>query len=189
MKLIEHIHSYYCAGVFPQSITGGFTKTNLEGDPCRDLPGALALPGGYRIAYLEQIHTDIIHTVKAEGLYRGDGLFTDVPGIVLTVKTADCMPLLVYHARSGTVGVIHMGWRSAEVGILENIPVDLADCAVVAGVGMRKCCYKVGREFLTYRRLRPFLSPELHFDPVEYSRRILTGRGLRPVSFYDTGIC
>ena len=49
-----------------------------------------------------------------------DGMVTDIPGIILTLRTADCCPVLFYDARNRIIGAAHAGWRGALYGIIEN---------------------------------------------------------------------
>lgn len=49
-----------------------------------------------------------------------DALITQTPNLCLTVKTADCAPVLMADPTSGMVAAIHAGWRGAFQGILEN---------------------------------------------------------------------
>ena len=47
-----------------------------------------------------------------------DALVTNQREVWLTVKTADCVPVLVHDPREGVVAAIHAGWRGAVAGIL-----------------------------------------------------------------------
>jgi polyphenol oxidase len=89
----------------------------------------------------------------AHGLV-GDGLVTDVPGILLAVKTADCMPVIIVDSKKKAVGIFHAGWRgtlhrATEKGVGEmrrwfnSNPQDLH---AALGPSIRDCCYKVGEE-------------------------------------------
>lgn len=73
-----------------------------------------------------QIHSDIVY--KAEEKDRGAGLYTphledcdalitNVPGLALTVFTADCTPILLHDPVTGAVGAVHAGWRGTALGI------------------------------------------------------------------------
>jgi YfiH family protein len=42
---------------------------------------------------------------------EADGLVTSRPGLVLTVKTADCQPILLAHISGRHVAALHCGWR------------------------------------------------------------------------------
>ena len=66
-----------------------------------------------------QIHSDIVRVVgraDCKGCFHRDypecdALVTNTPGVVLTVFTADCTPLLFHDPVTGSVGAAHAGWR------------------------------------------------------------------------------
>jgi hypothetical protein len=126
----------------------------------------------WHIVEMRQVHSDVIHRIsgiapspEGEGTpgrgiapsphgLVGDGLVTDVPGILLAVKTADCMPVIVVDKKKRAVGIFHAGWRGtlhriAEKGVGEmrrwfgSNPKDLH---AALGPSIRDCCYKVGEE-------------------------------------------
>ena len=84
---------------------------------------------GFRIqdtVFARQVHTDVIRRVTAENAGEGlffpvpqecDGLITDTPGLVLTVFTADCTPILFHDPVTGAVGACHAGWRGTVLDI------------------------------------------------------------------------
>lgn len=49
-----------------------------------------------------------------------DGMVTNRPGILLSLYTADCCPVLFYDKTNQVIGAAHAGWRGALSGILEN---------------------------------------------------------------------
>lgn len=49
-----------------------------------------------------------------------DALVTKVPNIKLTVKTADCAPVLLADGQNGVIGAVHAGWKGAFQGVIEN---------------------------------------------------------------------
>ena len=103
-----------------------------------------------------QVHSDVIHLIRsipAEPL-PGDGLVTDVPGVVLAVLTADCLPVLLADRRKKIIGAFHAGWRGTVQRIAEkglgimrrefgSRPEDV--CGAI-GPGIQSCCYEVGVE-------------------------------------------
>lgn len=80
------------------------------------LPGA-TLVGPY------QVHSAICHVVTEpwphEARPEGDAVVTDRPGILLSVVTADCAPVLLADPAAGVVGAAHAGWRGALDGVAE----------------------------------------------------------------------
>lgn len=49
-----------------------------------------------------------------------DALITDKPNLILTVKTADCSPILIADKKAHLIAAIHAGWKGALQGIVEN---------------------------------------------------------------------
>jgi len=105
---------------------------------------------------LRQIHSDIIHVVKSgnPGQLAGDGLITNVPGVMLAIQTADCLPVILADTRNKAIGVFHAGWRGTIKRIVEKgmgimryeygaMPEDIV---AAIGPGIQKCCYEVGKE-------------------------------------------
>jgi len=89
--------------------------------------------------------------------WRGDGLMTDRPGILLGVQTADCIPVLVADRKRRAVAAFHAGWRGTVKRIVEtgvgrmrlefgSRPDDLI-AAIGPGIGV--CCYAVGEDLLS----------------------------------------
>ncbi|MDP2922457.1 MAG: polyphenol oxidase family protein [Candidatus Omnitrophota bacterium] len=193
MKLTDREYCYTIEGVFTPSVVVGFTKPALKGDPAQDIKKALAdLYESFKVAHLKQIHSAKIHLIKEGGIYEGDGLFTSTCDTVIVVRTADCLPILLHSRNLGIAGVIHMGWRSAREGILDNIPYELSSFKALAGVGLRKCCYAVGKDFLEYSNLSSFVGKNkdgLYFDPTSFAKNALIRHGLKQENFFDTGIC
>ncbi len=105
---------------------------------------------------LRQIHSDLVHRI--EGIPTqplvGDGLITDVPGVLLAVQTADCLPVIVVDRRRQAVGVFHAGWRGTVKRIVEkgvgemrrNFDSNPRDLVAAIGPGIHGCCYDVGEE-------------------------------------------
>ena len=122
-----------------------------------DARGANGQP--WPLVQLKQIHSGIVHSVSAapEHVLAGDGLITDTPGFLLTVKTADCAPILVVDCKHKAVGVFHAGWRGTVARIVEKgvgemrrrFGSDPKDLRAAIGPCIRRCCYKVGDEVRT----------------------------------------
>ncbi len=87
-------------------------------------------------------------------LGEADGLVTERdrpvlgPGRLLTVTTADCVP--VYLAWSGGYGLLHAGWRGTAAGVLEAglaaAAAPAGELRVHLGPAIGGCCYEVGPE-------------------------------------------
>lgn len=108
---------------------------------------------------VRQIHSDIIHCVNAvphEPL-TGDGLITATPNLLLTIQTADCLPVVLVDAKRKAVGVFHAGWRGTVKRIVEKGVGEMfrhfgsraCDLKAAIGPGVQGCCYEVGEEVRT----------------------------------------
>jgi YfiH family protein len=105
---------------------------------------------------LRQIHSDLIRLVSEipEGPLTGDGMVTNVPGILLGILTADCLPVILVDPKRRAVGVFHAGWRGTAKRIVEKgvgemhrwFGTDPGDLRAAIGPGIRECCYTVGPE-------------------------------------------
>ena len=192
IKLVERKYIYLIKGFFPEGITAGFTKPCITGKIPEDIKFIYSsLNKTFSFGYLTQPHSTQVKNIVREGLYAADALFTGKNKLALIAKTADCLPLFFYSKHLRIIGILHMGWRSANKGILDSIPYDMSLFRAVAGVGLRKCCFKVGREFTGFKKLNHFVKKnnDLHFDPVEFSAASLKKKGLRENNFKDLRIC
>ncbi|UCC95509.1 MAG: polyphenol oxidase family protein [Candidatus Omnitrophota bacterium] len=205
MRLIEHKCCYILEDIFPPPLLAGFTKKDVEGKLPTDIQKVLPfLKRDCKISYLTQPHSPQINFVTKEGVYEGDGLFTKKDSLVLVVRTADCLPLFFYSREAKLIGIVHMGWRSAREGILDRIggvmrlacsekmESNLRSFKVIAGIGLRECCYEVGEEFLDFPNLAPYISErkgQLYFNPIGFARDALIRGGLRKDNFFDVNIC
>ena len=73
-------------------------------------PTHLALP--------RQIHSNVVNVATTPGVFPDcDALVTDVPGIVLGVSVADCVPIFLYDPVTSSVAIVHSGWRGSKTRI------------------------------------------------------------------------
>ena len=118
------------------------------------------------ILSVKQVHgTDALvvdRPVQQGELFEGgwDALVTNQPGLMVTVRTADCVPVLVHDPVRQVVAAIHAGWRGAVAGIVPKTVALLAsrfgtvpkDVRMAIGPSAGACCYEVDEPVLT--RLR-----------------------------------
>ena len=83
-----------------------------------------------------------------------DALITAEKGVILTILTADCVPILLYDPVKEVVAAVHAGWKGTQAQIVAKTVIKMKeqfDCHednIVAAVGpsIGKCCYEVGEE-------------------------------------------
>ena len=121
--------------------------------------GAANGPRSWPLVSLRQIHSDLIHHVDrmpAQPLV-GDGLVTDIPGLLVAVQTADCLSIILADPKRRAIGVFHAGWRGTVKRIVEKgvgemrkyFGSDPRTLVAAIGPGVRGCCYEVGEEVRT----------------------------------------
>jgi YfiH family protein len=147
------------------------------------------------LATLKQIHSNMC--VRAAGrtgeLGQGDALLENVPGDLIGIKTADCLPLLLADEEHRAVAAVHAGWR----GTVQNIAAEAvrrmaaefgsrpAYLHAAIGPGIGKCCYEVGAEVAAqFGEQGP-----CHIDLLEVNRRQLLAAGVPPGHIYAAGLC
>ena len=74
--------------------------------------------------FIKQIHSNKVIMVDDPEQYtadiEADALVTTLSNINLCIKTADCVPILLYDQVNDVYGAIHAGWRGAVVGVIQN---------------------------------------------------------------------
>lgn len=113
---------------------------------------------------VRQTHTPIVRVVEpnhgplatpdGKAMLRGDALATRLPGLLLGVQTADCVPVLVADTRTRAVAAFHAGWRGTLGRIVERGIGTMrlrfgsrpADLIAAIGPSIRSCCYAVSEE-------------------------------------------
>jgi YfiH family protein len=67
--------------------------------------------------WLDQVHGVNISTSE-HPLLQADGAVTHLPSDILTIMTADCMPILFCDQAGDILGACHGGWRGLSAGII-----------------------------------------------------------------------
>ncbi len=80
--------------------------------------------------WLKQVHGTAVSTPQSRQLnpgvnHQADASVTNIPGEVLAIMTADCLPVLFANAEGSVIGAAHAGWRGLCAGILENTLAEL----------------------------------------------------------------
>jgi YfiH family protein len=122
-----------------------------------------ALLPGHLLAYRstlpekKQVHgTRIVDvTQAAQQCGEADGFYTTEPGILLSVLTADCLPVIFSRNDGSAIAAVHAGWRGLLDGILEQLAARInrddstANWVASIGPAAGPCCYEVNEELVT----------------------------------------
>jgi len=206
-----------------ETLNVGWTK---EDDPAnvaenrRRLVDAVAGQGSpMRLVTVRQVHSGVVRVVGAgdkalegrletpegKAVLEGDGLVTNVPGVLLGVGTADCVPVLVVDRQRRAVGAFHAGWRGTLARIVEEGVVTMRreygsrdeDLEAAVGPSIGACCYAVGdevrdtfaAEFRYGEELFRTEGGEQYVDLWEANRRQLLDAGLAAERITLVGEC
>ncbi len=151
-----------------------------------------------------QVHGDRI-ILATKGLRRkkavwdeADGILTNIGGLPITVRTADCLPIFMYDPQQEAIGIIHAGWRGTRQQIAvqavqffrrhwNSCPQDLR---VGLGPAIRPCCYRVAAHLqesfsreMTKRKEGYFL------DLPQANKNQLVTAGVDAHNIFDSGLC
>ena len=195
------------AGVFrigfsDTAVTAGFSGRNYDNSRRGEFLAELGL-NIRDLVMVEQVHGSAVVVVRkpdpALADAPADGLITSVPGIVLGIRTADCVPVFFCDPVHKAVGIVHGGWRGVKAGIISRIlntferefGTDLGDLEIAIGPSIRKCCYEVEKEFLGhfpgFYHAKDAAKGRL--DLVGVIRARMVKRGVREAKIHDTGLC
>jgi len=117
---------------------------------------AFAASRDLRPVIMRQLHSDTVHRLDEAPARKldGDALMTNVPGLLLVIRTADCLPVFLVDAKNRAAAAIHCGWRGTEKRILEKAAEAMGRAygsepgAMLAALGpcIGPACYEVGPE-------------------------------------------
>jgi YfiH family protein len=108
------------------------------------------------MASLKQIHSSLsLVADRREGCVgEGDALVTGEAGITVSIRTADCLPILLADPVGRAVAAIHAGWRGTHAHIVtetigrmrSEFGSEAAKLVAAIGPGIGPCCYEVGED-------------------------------------------
>ncbi|MCK5081110.1 MAG: polyphenol oxidase family protein [Candidatus Moranbacteria bacterium] len=125
-----------------------------------------------RKKYLEKIGLELGNLVASKLVHGGDveiikntersiiddvdGLLTNNPDFILSVTSADCLPIFLFDPVKKVAGILHCGWRSVAKGIIENalgkmknnFGSESENILVGIGPGIQSCHFEVEEDLI-----------------------------------------
>ena len=170
------------------------------------------------IVQMHQVHDVKVAVVDRGDLTRDeldgyDAMITDLPGVAIGVRTADCIPVLLYDPVKKAAAAIHSGWRGTVSKIVGKTVIKMqstyasqpSDILAFIGPGICVDCFQVGEEVaLKFKEtgfdinsLWSFRGPKKgndmegghHIDLKEACRQTLVESGLKNENIQITGLC
>lgn len=164
------------------------------------------MSAAHRTAVTRQVHgTDICRVDSRFDVFfpkrvTADGLMTDQPGVLLTIHTADCLPIFLSSGDGRCVALLHAGWKGTALGMArlgaESFcrEYDLCPQEVVCAIGpsIEAGCYRVTAEVagrFPEECLAPGGQGRWKLDLRRANRDQLTAAGINPCNIYVSDIC
>ena len=105
---------------------------------------------------LNQIHSNIVHIVDEnyQDKKDGDAFITKIPNCALVIRTADCIPMVIYDKKQKIIGAIHSGWKGTLNSIIEktinsmidNFSSNPKDLYLYLYPSIQKCHFEIGKD-------------------------------------------
>lgn len=161
----------------------------------------LSLVGdGWTLATCWQVHGPEVRVVRdtADAQVEGercDALTTRELGVLLGVKTADCVPVLLGDARTGACAAVHAGWRGTLAGIVkhalaamrEEFGTEARDVRAAIGPAALRCCYEVGPDVIEAFRSK-FSNADSLFTPTREGHALVDLHRANSEQLVESGV-
>jgi hypothetical protein len=201
--------------MFSHGVSGveHYFGTKEEPGPVMSRVGRRAL----RVVSVNQVHgTEVLSIDRPITDWAGfetatlstsyDAIVTNQPNLLLSVQTADCVPVLFLDEARRVVAVAHAGWRGTLAGIVTKTLAVMQDrfrchtrtIRVAIGPSIGLCCYEVDEAVLVpLKRAIPFWSDVIekvsgaraHLDLRRLNRRQLELAGIPSSRIETVNLC
>lgn len=173
--------------------------------PCHVITGHQV--HGYKVGMVDRVD------MTREALEGYDALITNIPGIAIGVRTADCIPILLYDPVKRAVAAVHSGWKGTVQKISQKTIIQMIRCFgtrpenlhAAIGPGISKDFFQVGNEVVQFFKEALFPLEDIwtfdgvsqegslqgghHIDLVKANKWLLTEFGIPEQNIHCCGIC
>ena len=182
------------------STSTGDRAENVE----TNLSMILEITGARSLRFMNQVHGDNLLILRESNFqdsadpFTADAMITDLAGVALLVKQADCQAVILYDPLRKVVANVHCGWRGNAHGLLSTVIAamraefgcDPSRMRAAIGPSLGPCC----AEFVTHREIfpesfRPFMIRDNYFDLWAVSRSQLVQSGLKEAHIESADWC
>jgi YfiH family protein len=157
------------------------------------VPESFSLP-----KFLKQIHSNkvyLLNDVNTDtSTIEADAFVTSLYDVTLCIKTADCVPIIIYDRVNDIIAAIHAGWRGASNGVIQNtlellnkIGCDQSNTYAFIGPCIRQKSYEVNEEvFNAFKKIdkspdiffKKYKKDKFLFNLPEYCKHVLCESGI-----------
>ncbi len=159
--------------------------------------------GAKKLLLLTQVHgIEILPPLPQNHLKEADAWEGEPEkGVFMGIKTADCMPVLLFDPCSRRVAAVHAGWRSAVDGIIPEAVGKMTaggaragEIIALLGPALGGCCFEVGGDVFEAgvrhpEFFRPTQGGKFLFDLEGFCLKELSGAGVLSQNAFASGLC
>lgn len=162
---VPHLFTTRRGGVSTQPHLASLNVGDNRGDSEENVTANLDIAAGQiGLTHSDTVRARQIHSVKVRTVGKADkgaffedcdGFVTAEQGVALTVKVADCVPILLCDKQASVIGALHAGWRGAASGIayegvlaMTALGAEPSRIKAALGACIHSCCYEVGGDFV-----------------------------------------
>lgn len=139
-----------------------YSHKNLNSPPCpveavqENCLNVTKAMGGNGLAVLRQVHGKAVHIATTPTEYglepEADAAVTNIPGLILGIQTADCVPVLFACKSGKVIGAAHCGWKSAKLDITNEVlrlmrELGAEEVVAMIGPSIKQDSYEVSQEY------------------------------------------
>jgi polyphenol oxidase len=128
------------------------TYATVKSGSLADMTQAIQHTKAKYLVEMQQVHSNSfvwVNSPTSDKVPNVDSVLTTNQMLTLAVRTADCLPILLYHS-SGIVGALHAGRKSTQKGLLKKVLTHLkkekqisSDLQLWFGPAICKTCYQI----------------------------------------------
>jgi polyphenol oxidase len=161
----------------------------------------------------EQVHGTVVQVVDRQKVGCGawtvqtsltgtDALITRERGVILSIFTADCLPIFIYDPQTPAIGIVHAGWRGTIAQIakltihkmVREFKTDPGNCMVTIGPSICANCFKVSVDVAEQFRVvnpRVVIQKESDYqvDLGAFNAYLFQEVGIKPEQISITDLC
>lgn len=172
----------------------------------------------YNVVTGHQVHGVGIAVVDRPDITRDelqgyDALVTGLEGVAIGVRTADCVPLLLYDPEARVIAAVHSGWRGTAGRIVQKVigrmcggfSASASRIRAVIGPAILEEAFQVGGDVVSAFRIAGFdmdricrwtgmpeagsMKGGYHIDLAAANELLLLESGVEARNIYSCGIC
>ena len=202
-----HMAGVITVPMFSHGVSGVYHYFGTRTEP-KPTPSRMGRPP-MQVVTMKQVHGTEVLIIGGREMGEGDGhdaVVTNRPGLLLAVRSADCVPILLMDTARPVVAAVHAGWRGTLGNIVTKTVMamrtrfacSLRTIRAAVGPSIGACCYEVDEAVLApLKRACPdwqevverAKGSRAYLDLRRLNRRQLEEAGLDPARIETVNLC